>query len=499
MPGLLALLIGAATPLRAQDFADAGPAVPNTPRQVTPQSVAAPPPGSPDASRIDASDGKSVDPLDTLDGKSLDTAPAVSTENENENGIVATVNDEPISDFELRQRMSLVAATVLNTKLSELKPDDFKRLRAQTLQQLEDEKIRLQEAQKKHITVSPTEVDKEIGRLLAQNRGSDGKNLTIEQLRSVLTNAGSSEEALRAQFTAQIAWQKTVQDEYGDQINITQTDIDAEMARAADGATKPHFLVAEIFLPVDNSDQDAKVQKDAENLETQMKQGAQFQTLAREFSQSPTAAQGGDLGWVHEGQLAPELSAQLAKMKIGEVSAPVRSVGGYYILALRNRQEPLGTKIEPVKTGPVDASGTLKLARLLLPLPPSATQPMVENAMKIAAQVRASYNGCEQLAQLPKEITGAIYYDMGEMKLQDLSPDLQKGLAATKPGEMAPPMMSDVGVELIGRCDARVEERTAFTLPTREQIQNQLFDDQISALGRRYLRDLKRDADVEVR
>src|SRR5206468_10339355 len=128
-----------------------------------------------------------------------------------------------------------------NTELSELKPDDYKRLRAQTLQQLEDEKIRLQEAQKKHITVSPVEVDRQIQQLLAQNRGSDGKGLTIEQLRSVLTNAGSSEEALRAQFTAQIAWQKAVQDEYGDRINITQTDIDAEMARAADGATKPHF------------------------------------------------------------------------------------------------------------------------------------------------------------------------------------------------------------------------------------------------------------------
>src|SRR4051812_32324439 len=211
MPALLALLIAA--PVRAKNIAAAEPAVPNTPRQVTPQSVAAPPPGSPDASRIDASDGKSVDPLDVLDGKSIDSAPTAA-DSDNENGIVATVNDEPISDFELRQRMSLVAATALNTKLSTLKPDDYKRLRAQTLQQLEDEKIRLQEARKKNVTVSPTEVDRQIAQLLAQNRGTDGKNLSIEQLRSVLTNAGSSEEALRAQFTAQIAWQKTVQDEY---------------------------------------------------------------------------------------------------------------------------------------------------------------------------------------------------------------------------------------------------------------------------------------------
>ena len=52
---------------------------------------------------------------------------------------------------------------------------------------------------------------------------------------------------------------------------------------------------------------------------------------------------------------------------------------------------------------------------------------------------------------------------------------------------------------MIARCDPRVEVRTAFTMPSRDDIQNQLFDQQISALARRYLRDIKRDADVEVR
>ena len=88
---------------------------------------------------------------------------------------------------------------------------------------------------------------------------------------------------------------------------------------------------------------------------------------------------------------------------------------------------------------------------------------------------------------------------MGDTKLSDLSPEIQKALADTKPGEMATPLLSDAGVELIGRCDQKVETRTAFTLPSREQVQEQLFDEQISALARRYKRDLRRDADVEVR
>ena len=73
----------------------------------------------------------------------------------------------------------------------------------------------------------------------------------------------------------------------------------------------------EIFLPVDNPEQDAKVKKDAEEVENQLHQGAPFPMVARQFSQHPTAATGGDMGWINEGQLAPELNTALAKMEVG--------------------------------------------------------------------------------------------------------------------------------------------------------------------------------------
>ena len=55
------------------------------------------------------------------------------------------------------------------------------------------------------------------------------------------------------------------------------------------------------------------------------------------------------------------------------------------------------------------------------------------------------------------------------------------------------------GIELIGRCDKRIEIKTAYVMPTRQQVEDQLFQSQIAALARRYLRDLKRDANIQVR
>jgi peptidyl-prolyl cis-trans isomerase SurA len=271
------------------------------------------------------------------------------------------------------------------------------------------------------------------------------------------------------------------------------------MARQAEGATKPHYLVAEIFLPVENPDQDARVEKDAEQLESQLGEGAPFNIVARQNSRSSTAADGGTVGWVYDGQLAPALNSALAGMKQGDISKPIRSTGGYYILQLQARQEPLGTKIDKPVDQAAKPDGTVPLARLLLPLGGEATKADLDAAEKIAGQVRASYNGCAQLAKVPDQIKGAVFYDMGAMKLSDLSPEIQKAIAATPPGEMAPPLMSTAGIELLGRCDARVEVRTAFTLKSKEEIEQQLFDEQISVLARRYLRDLKRDADIEER
>ncbi len=416
---------------------------------------------------------------------------ATSDHNPNDSdSIVATVNDETISDFELRQRVALYLA--LNG-IQQLTAEQRDHIRGQILEVLESEKLQLQEAVKKKITVSPVEVDKRINAMI------EDYHFTIQQLRENLAKAGASEDALRAQLTASIAWQKAVQDEYAEQVNITPQMVDEEMARYAESANKPHFRVVEIFLPVDNPEQDAKVKKDAEEVETQLRQGAPFPAVARQFSQHPSAATGGDMGWINDGQLAPELNTALEKLQVGAITDPIRSTGGYYILGLRERQEPLGTKIADVPTGSVGPAGTLPLARLLFPVDPRSPKDRLEEIVKVATQIEQHYGGCGQLEELHKKMNGTVFMELGDAKLADLSPQIQEAMKNTHPGEAAPPFLSEAGVELIGRCDKKIEIKTAYVMPTRQEVEDQLFQNQIAALARRYLRDLKRDANIQVR
>ncbi len=460
---------------------------------------AAPSPAAP-SERLATTQPSAPQPASDVDNSTDSDSPTAADNNalnlalhpeqiqQNSDSVAAIVNSDVITDYDLRQRVALFVATsgVQPT------PDALKKIRAQILDQLETEQLQIQEAKRKHITVSMPEVDKAIDKIVAEN------HLNLDQLKAVLAKNGVNFTTLRAQIAAQLIWQKTVEDEFQGLINVSDSQIDAELSRQSEGADKPHYLVSVIFLAVETPEDDDKVLKNITDLSSQLQTGAPFPNVARQFSQSPSAASGGDLGWVHDGQLAPELNDALRKMTPGTISAPIRSTGGYYILALRERQEAAGTKLpeQPVDQGPKDR---LPLARILLPLGPKPSQQIAESAMKLATQISQHVSSCDHLEKLSQQIHGSVYMNLGEMKLTDLSAQMQAELAKTQSGQPTEPFVDSAGVEIIFRCDKAVPKLTAFQMPTRQEVEEQLFDQQVTAFARRYIRDLRRQADVETR
>jgi peptidyl-prolyl cis-trans isomerase SurA len=407
----------------------------------------------------------------------------------NGDGVAAIVNDTVITDYDLRQRVALYIATS-NARPS---PEAMKQIREQVLRQLETERIQLLEAQKNKITVSAADVDKSIDNILKDN------HLTLEQLTNVLARSGVQLATMRSQIASQVAWSKAVQAQYGDRVDISPEDVKAEMQRMAECRDKPHFLVAEIFQAVDNPEDDGKVLKSMQEMEEQLRSGASFGELARQFSQNPTAASGGDLGVVVQGQLPKELDEALSKMRPGTLSEPIRSTGGYYILLLRMRQEGEGTKLPDQKQQAVnDHPDTLPLNRILLPIGPKPSKELRDRVINFATQLRSHIMSCNGLADIVKGMKGAVFMNLGNMRLADLSPQIREALAQTHAGETTMPFQSEAGIELFVRCDKGAPPpQSAFKMPTRDDIEQQLFEQRMAVLSRQYLRDLRRDADIE--
>ncbi len=405
-------------------------------------------------------------------------------------GVVAVVNDSVISDYDLNQRLALFVAT------SGVHPteDAIKRIRDEVLRSLVDEMLQLQEAQKNKIAVSKEEVDKALETIAHQN------NASLDQINQMLKGAGVDITTLRNQITSEIAWQKLIQDQLAQRVQISDQDVDTALRRLAEGEHQPQYLVSEIFIGVDTPDKEDKAREGANQIAQQLHLGASFAAAARQFSQSPSAASGGDIGWVQPGQLADELDKNLSTMHVGDIVGPIKIAGGYYILLLRDKREPIGTVMPKTQTAqPGLPEGTVPLARILLPMPAKIPKELQERALQVAESIRQSIKSCANLKQLSEQVKGSVYMSLGNMKVDQLSPELRNALANTQSGDVAAPYMSSAGVEIIVRCDPRIEKVVAFQMPTRKEVEDRLFNDQMSLMSRRYLRDLRRDAVVEYR
>lgn len=388
--------------------------------------------------------------------------------------IVAVVNDEVISALDLnnRTRLTMVSSGLPDTA------DVRKRVEPQVLRALIDERLQSQEATRLSVTVTEEDVETAIGRIEQNNRMKKG------QLMQALGQNGVTRLALEQQLRAMISWQKLVQRRLRAQVTIGEDEVQEVLDRLKSKQGAPEFLLSEMFLALDNPDQDEEVRQNGLNLIQQMQRGTPFPALAQQFSQSASAATGGDIGWVQEGQLEDTIEAAVKALRPGEVTAPIRTPGGYYIYGLRNRRTIAGSS-------PDDAIVTL--TQLILP---ARNEPEARNSMQLAATVREAVNGCEELAKTARELRVPPPPEAQRLRIGDINPSVRDKVRALKAGEPGEPVRAGNAIVVLMAC---TREDAPSGLPSVEDIQDNLTRQRLDLLARRYLRDLRRQAYVDIR
>ncbi|MFZ3237692.1 MAG: peptidylprolyl isomerase [Stellaceae bacterium] len=390
--------------------------------------------------------------------------------------IAAVVNDEVISVADLASRVRMV---MLSTAIPDT-PEARQRLAAQVLRTLVDEKLETQEAKRRNITATTEEVDKAIASIAQQN------NMKPEQLDQVLKADGIEHSALVSQVTASVEWAKVVRQLAAEIDPVSDEEIDDTLKRLKQNEDAPEARVAEIFLAVDNPRQDDEIRAQAERLVEQMKQGARFSAVAQQFSQSPTAAVGGDVGWVHPAELSPPLAKAVADMRPGELSAPIRAAGGYYLLLVVDRRGG-GTASEN--------DTVLHIVQVVFPLPASTSEEARRAALAQAQNVRTEAKNCDDMLRIGKTEAPQLS-SQGDLRLSQIAPAMRSVVLGLGVGQPSQPILQKNGIGVIMVCGKSDAKPAA---PTRDSVADSLMRGRLDALARRYLRDLRRTAFVDVR
>ena len=243
--------------------------------------------------------------------------------------IVALVNDDVITAIDLAVRTEMIIAS---TGVPDT-PESRQRLRPQVLRALIDDRLRQQAADKEGVSVPQNRIDERMSQL-AQNN-----NMSLDQFRDALKHNHIDPNWLEEQIRTEIAWGTLVNKKFRSNIIITDADIDAAERRLQEDAGKTEYRLAEIFLSVDDPNDTETVRESAQRLIEQLKKGSDFGEIARQFSQSSTASNGGVLGWVAPGDLPTEIASAVQGLQPDTVSEPIRSEGGFHILKLLDERQ----------------------------------------------------------------------------------------------------------------------------------------------------------------
>ena len=246
--------------------------------------------------------------------------------------------------------------------------------------------------------------------------------------------------------------------------------------------------MSEIFVPVEDPSSAAETKRFVDDVIGRLRQGLPFPIAATQFSQSQTALQGGDLGWVSTGQLDPEVASVVQRMPPGAISNAIEVPGGYQIVALRQKRE----------TGRENATMvTLRQAFLPFTSPLDPQNPTEQQRQQLT-RAQGIRGGCDAVEAAARAANSPRPADPGgEVRLETLAPPaLRQLVAGLTPGRPSQPIVTPEGILVIAVCSRETRNLATFT---PEQAKQQILRERAENLSRQQTRDLRRRATIEMR
>jgi peptidyl-prolyl cis-trans isomerase SurA len=317
-------------------------------------------------------------------------------------------------------------------------------------------------------------------------------------LEADLNERGLPKRSLYQQIKAQIAWSKVIGKSVRPKIRISDGEIERAKKKSGGGSTRAEVQISTILLPVDKPASENNVKALAEKLASEISAGASFDEVARQFTSGGTGQAAGAF-WVEPAQLDPLISAAISSLNNGQVAAPVRTIAGYQIVKLLDKRTGNASVPQSQK------QAEIAMKHLTMKLKPDAAQKEAEVMLTIAREVSKNPGTClsKSIANIDNISDLDIEVEFIRNLLSRLPDGLRTIIEPLNVGQVSEPFATPEGIHIYMMCERinlpdlalapAVEEAPA------EEVRNQLFAQKIELEAMKYLRNLRRDAFVDIR
>jgi peptidyl-prolyl cis-trans isomerase SurA len=262
------------------------------------------------------------------------------------NRVVAIVNDDVITLYELNQKIR----ELTGSNAQDLRDKDersYLETRRQILELMIDEKCTEEKVRELGIKIPPQQIDAYMENVKRRNRW------TQEDLMTMLKSEGITYEEYREAVRSRLERIELINHQVKSKIIIREEQIaQYYKEHQEEFASEDTVQLAGIFLIQKNPEDErefSELKIKGEDILGRLKNGEDFAALAEEFSQGPGADEGGDLGTFKADQLEPELRKALEGMEAGQFTDLIIKKNGIQIIKLTKRHKGQVDSFEGVK------------------------------------------------------------------------------------------------------------------------------------------------------
>jgi peptidyl-prolyl cis-trans isomerase SurA len=397
--------------------------------------------------------------------------------------IAAIVDDGIIMQSEVNTKLR----QVMNQARSSGRPLPSESvMQEQVLDLLITENIQLQMASRGGIRISEQQLNATISKIAKQNK------MTLDAFKKALASDGISYIEAREQIRTEMIISKVQQIRIGNKIQISEKDLDIFLlSEHGKTQTSAEYHLAHILISLPHKSDNnviTKARKKAKKLVKQLRNGADFASLAMANSKSGSALKGGDLGWRKEDQLPSLFSKQAPLLKKGDVSDPIQNASGFHIIKLLDKKGGDSVFVRQHKTSHILIS-------------PSEIR-TEKQAQTLIHNLYARLEKGDDLSVLAKEfsndpgsaISGG---DLGWVNKGDMVPAFEKTMHASTVGEISKPFKSKFGWHIVRVEEIREQDmgREIQRNQARQLLFGRRFQDELPV----WLREIRDDAYVEIK
>lgn len=384
--------------------------------------------------------------------------------------VLVIVNEEVITQSEFDYRMQTVLAEIKKDSDQPPPPD----LSKQLIDGMVSDRVQLQEARRRGITITDDELDRAIQNFAAQ------QNFTVQQLIISLQQRGETIERFRETVRDSLTISRLTEFYARSRVVVPDYEIEGFLAQNKIGDSDTEYQIAHILMK--NPEQNLAL---AESLVNQIRDGLSFQQAVLNYSVATDAQEGGVLGWRRPEQLPEVFSEAIKTLSVGEVTDVLQSTNGLHILKLLDVK---GQRNEVVQND---------VRHILIS---ASSQVARAQASKRLSEIRQRILDGEDFSSLARiysddSVSAANGGGLGWVSPGEMVREFEETFKQSAIGEVSPPFATQYGVHILQVLDRREKNITDQLM--RSRADNFLRRRRAEREFQQWVRELREQAYIE--